>query len=974
LRTTETDWHASFNVPTERRTYDGTNVLVAKSTWTYNTRGQPLTVTQTDPVTSAMRITTTTYCEQADITTGICPLLGLVKSVNGPRTDVTDLTSYTYRMADEATCTASPSTCPYRKGDHWKATNAIGHVTETLKYDGTGRVLSVKDPNGVITDFEYHPRGWLTARKVRGTNNSVETDDQITRIEYWPTGMVKQVTQPDGSFTAYAYDDAHRLTDIFDGDGNRIHYTLDNAGNRTLEDTKDAQGVLLRTLSRVYNQLGQLQTQKDANQQPTGFTYDANGNLDTTTDAQNRVTDNDYDPLNRLQRTLQDVGGIEAETTFEYDTQDNLIKVTDPKGLDTDYTYNAFGDLLTLSSPDTGTTTYTYDGAGNRKTQTDARGITATYGYDALNRLTSITYSDGSPGVTYRYDTASKLECPSSVGGGWEFAKGRLSKVTDASGSTQYCHDRFGNLTAKIQTTNGKKLTIRYAYTLAGQLQGITYPDGAVVDYIRNGQGQVTEVGVKPSGGTRQVLLREATYYPFGPVAQWTYGNNRLMRRSLNQNYQPGFVEDPFTGGLSIGYEFDAVGNLAKLRNADQTDPPLRLFGYDDLNRLTEVKDGSSQGLLQGYAYDATGNRESATLGGTFIDYTYPTNKHRLSAVGSTGRSYDNAGNTTAIGGSAREFVYNAANRMQQVRQGGVATMNYVYNGRGEQVRKYLTSSTYTVYDEAGHWLGDYDSTGAAKQQAIWLDDLPVGLLVGSGTGQKLHYVESDALGTPRVVIDPQRDVAVWKWELTVEAFGNSAPDQDPDGDGTQFVFDMRFPGQRYDGASGLNYNYFRDGYEAQTGRYSQPDPLGQAGGIGVYSYTAQDPLNKIDPSGAASVLPLPGTVPFPTVGQICLGGPLGATACGGLGGYAAGTLVYPHIAQPLGDVIDKVCREDPDRCYDRWQEESAKCVIWGSLGSRWVRACRERARNRFQLCVSNGGTPDPDEPPEWSPYNDYPR
>jgi RHS repeat-associated protein len=790
------------------------------------------------------------YCEQADITAGICPLLGLVKTVEGTRTDVSDTTAYTYRMVDEATCATAPTTCPYRKGDLWKVTNALGHVTETLRYDGAGRVLSVKGPNGVITDFEYHPRGWLTARKVLGTNNSVETDDQIIRIEYWPTGLVKQVTQPDGSFTAYAYDAAHRLTDIFDGEGNRIHYTLNNAGNRTQEDTADEQDVLLRTLSRVYNQLSQLQTQKDAEQHPTDFTYDASGNLDTATDALNRITDNDHDPLNRLQRTLQDVGGIEAETTFEYDALDNLTKVTDPKGLDTDYTYNAFGDLLTLSSPDTGTTTYTYDSAGNRKTQTDARGITTTYGYDALNRLTSIAYSDGSTGVTYKYDTANRTDCPGSLE--TAYAKGRLSRVTDASGYTQYCYDRFGNLAGKRQSLGGKLFNTFYTYTLAGQLQSITYPDGAVVDYVRNGQGQVTDVGVKPSGGTRQVLLRGVTYYPFGPVAQWAYGSThigRRMWRSLNQNYQPGFVEDQIAGGISIGYEFNEVGSLARLRTADQTDPPLRLFGYDDLNRLTEVKDGNTQTLLQGYAYDATGNRESATLGGMLVDYTYPTDSHRLSAVGSTGRSYDNAGNTTAIGGTAKEFVYNAANRLSQVKQGGAVTMNYAYNGRGEQVRKYLTSSTYTVYDEAGRWLGDYDSTGAAKQQAIWLDDLPVGLLAGSGTSQKLHYVEPDALGTPRVVIDPQRDVAVWKWELTGEAFGNSAPNQDPDGDGTQFVFDMRFPGQRYDAASGLNYNYFRD-YETATGRYSQSDPIGLEGGWSTYSYTQGMPLNAHDRYG----------------------------------------------------------------------------------------------------------------------------
>ena len=91
---------------------------------------------------------------------------------------------------------------------------------------------------------------------------------------------------------------------------------------------------------------------------------------------------------NRLVATLQDVGGIAATTQFTYDAQDNLTRVTDPKGLNTGYTYNGLGDLLQLTSPDTGITQYSYDSAGNRQSQTDARGKTQTYTYDALNRLT----------------------------------------------------------------------------------------------------------------------------------------------------------------------------------------------------------------------------------------------------------------------------------------------------------------------------------------------------------------------------------------------------------------------------------------------------------------------------------------------------------------------------------------------------------------------------------------------------------
>ncbi|TWQ32333.1 RHS repeat protein, partial [Xanthomonas vasicola] len=47
-----------------------------------------------------------------------------------------------------------------------------------------------------------------TATKVRGADASSEADDRITRIDYWPTGLVKQVTQPDGAFTAFTYDAA----------------------------------------------------------------------------------------------------------------------------------------------------------------------------------------------------------------------------------------------------------------------------------------------------------------------------------------------------------------------------------------------------------------------------------------------------------------------------------------------------------------------------------------------------------------------------------------------------------------------------------------------------------------------------------------------------------------------------------------------------------------------------------------------
>ncbi len=521
-----------------------------------------------------------------------------------------------------------------------------------------------------------------------------------------------------------------------------------------------------------------------------------------------RTTQNVYDELGRLTRIRDASAGY---TDFTYDAKDRLKSVKDPRGLTTSYTYNGLGDLLAQASPDTGTTTFTHDTAGNVATQSDARGITTTYAYDSLNRVVSATVADGT--VAYEYDNTAT---------GGPGARGRLTKVTDPSGSTSWAYDLAGRVISKAQTVGAgagaRIFTVGYGYT-AGLLASITYPSGRVVTLGHDLQGQATSLAV--DGGA---LLSGGVYFPFGGVRQWTWANG--------QAYQRLFDADGRVSGVTLG---PSTHTWADLNQA---------FGYDVLDRLTSA--GIAAGQTLGFSYDANGNRTGTTLnGGATTTYTYAGSSHRLSSLsGATSRSftYDAAGNLTASAGVT--YTYDGRGRMKQA---GSAT--YLVNGLGQRVRKTAGAQTHFAYDEAGRLLGEYDSTGAAIQEYVWLGDLPVAVVrPASPGGFTAYYVWADHLGTPRVVSDAA-NVVRWEW-ANANPFGAHAPDDNPSGAGA-FAFNLRFPGQYFDQETGLHYNSFRD-YDPGIGRYVQSDPIGLLGGNNTYSYVDSSPLDWSDPEGLA--------------------------------------------------------------------------------------------------------------------------
>jgi len=107
-------------------------------------------------------------------------------------------------------------------------------------------------------------------------------------------------------------------------------------------------------------------------------------------------------------------------------------------------------------------------------------------------------------------------------------------------------------------------------------------------------------------------------------------------------------------------------------------------------------------------------------------------------------------------------------------------------------------------------------------------------------------FIHADHLNTPRLATS-QSQTKVWEWNSDV--FGVGLANEDPDNDTNLTKINLRFPGQYFDGESGLHYNYFRD-YDPSLGRYLQSDPIGLRGGLNTYAYVGGNPIMYVDPTG----------------------------------------------------------------------------------------------------------------------------
>ena len=282
---------------------------------------------------------------------------GQVLTEDGPRTDVSDVTTYTYY-----TCTTG-SMRPGRD-DHQRARA----VTTYNAYNAHGRPMQITDPNGLVTT-------WPTMRASASRplrRRHAPGGRRAHHARFWPTGLLKKSRTPTAASSCTLMMRASPNPDRRQrGQSHRLHARCDGQSHQR-EDLRPLELPGAHAPPRLQHAGPALEGigAADTAAVTTTFGYDNNGNQTSANAPLSRNTTNLYDELNRLKQITDPASGV---TLFGYDANDNLTSVTDPRRCH-ELQYSGFGDLKTQTSPDTGVTSHTYDSGGNLETSTDARG------------------------------------------------------------------------------------------------------------------------------------------------------------------------------------------------------------------------------------------------------------------------------------------------------------------------------------------------------------------------------------------------------------------------------------------------------------------------------------------------------------------------------------------------------------------------------------------------------------------------
>lgn len=718
-------------------------------------------------------------------------------------------------------------------------TDPLGYVT-LYSYDfSAGQPTSVTDPNGGIVQKTYDGLD----RVVKEEQSSAGDPATLVTTKTLAYDDVQFPRSIHESQWLDASTSQERFT-YYDGLGRPVQQRveLDDAGQFSVTDQYYNELGLVNQVSLAYASLGTSYTTPADNillyesylydplqreterRNAVGTTQTSYDNWKkTVVDPNGHIKEYQEDAYQRLIGVNEYLAGASYSTTYSYDANNNLTKLTDANGNNRKFTYDLLNRQLTaqdLHSPmDTQFSTwhYQYDAVGNKKSITDGNGTTSTYRYDALNRIISEN-DPTTPGIdiAYAYDSC-------------QYGIGRLcsANVQDTV-KTEYAYTPLGDQASEQRTVDDTLYVTSFAYDRQHHLSEMTYPDGGTAQYQSNSAGKISTVLFADIDGTTTPIAADITYAPSSKPIALTLGNGAMMNWEYHaeQLYRLARKHTTIAGETvqDFSYQYDANGNIVSIDDQSSAYHPMQLlYTYDNLDRLVSAQGESADPALayiEAYTYDAIGNITETSANEA---YQYQSrragnyaNPQAVTKVGSTVYAYDKNGNLTSKG--RWTHTWNFKNQLTGSTNGQVS-MNYGYDHTGARVLKadldgpIITTTINPYYDVEDHLV----------RRHIRLDDLSLGGIATSThdtdvNTTQLIYHTTDHLGGTHIELNETGSVEEY---VLYKPYGSTlAQEQTGDYDNP-----YKFTGKPLDHETGLYYFNARY-YDPLIGRFVSQDPM----------------------------------------------------------------------------------------------------------------------------------------------------
>ena len=872
----------------------------------FNGLGEPTSQIISDP--SGTTVSKATYAYDVSSPTATSSLPQHV-AVTGTRGNLTSTTVFTSTSAGLQTNYVHDDA-----GQLLSSTAPNGLTSFTYDSTDTFRTtIALPTPSSgvALTTSETWDKSSGAALTLTGLNaNQVSTAQQYdsllrpTRITLPINGAARtqsySPTQISASSTLNASQSANQ-TSYYDGYGRVIRQAVANASGYYITDTCYGKTGLVSSvgvpyastsLPSSYSCTTQNQYTYDALSRPlsvshadgssTSWTYYSRAVQQVDSPGTNRITQ--YDLVGRLQRVCEvsssalagggqasscatELGGTGYYTDYAYDLAGHSTTVTQGSQTRT-FTTDMAGRIIKTVEPERGTTSdaYAYNSTGLQIVQIRPQAnqpigstltTTATTQYDTLNRVISVTYSDGTPTKLFTYDAPAS----SSV---WPEAsmqsnlKGMLSSATrnTAAGNTGtiYSYDFNGNVSSMYQcqpsgcgSSPVRHQALSYTYDWGGSLTSESDAAGTTYTFGRSIAGEITGITSSSSDATHPaniVVPNSVVSGPFGPQ-QYSLGNgiNQVYTYDSVGRVNGGFVCSGSSAASCAGgtQYYGFVDNWLGARTTggcDTINNRCEDFHYDDFSRLTSTTFNTS-GTPQEFTwtYDRYGNRyqQNAQQSGPQPQLTFSANNQADTFT------YDVAGNLLKDG--IHTYSYDADGNMISVDSGNTAAYTFDALNHRVRVQSQSRGTTEFAFDAIGKRVSTWNApAGTLNEANVYWDGRPVAFKAGGST----HFEHQDWLGTERLRMTYNGAVDS---KFTSFAFGDGYSASGNDWDW------YHYGGTTHDPESSTENAQFRQ-YSSTQGHWMSPDPYDGSYDVvdpqsfNRYSYSGNSPLSSVDPLG----------------------------------------------------------------------------------------------------------------------------